>query len=106
MTPHFVDTPTDPQWIDLDHVLAISQLQASTTDPNGYAFRRQFNVTLAFRNEPLAFVLADGCKFLGMEDNYKANYVFSKASQQEIDQFERAYQVFLDAWKSRCKTKT
>lgn len=103
MTPHFVNAPGEyAQWIDLDHVLAISEFHAKNGEPSGSTPCASFSVTFAFRNEPMIFYVHDQCFFRGMnEGSYVANYDYLPASQQDVDMLREAYDYLLRKWKQR-----
>lgn len=103
MTPYFVKAPGEyAQWIDLDHVLAISDFQAKVGDPNGASPRASFSITFAFRTEPMIFYVHDQCFFRGInEGSYVATYDYLPASQQDVDMLREAYDHLLRKWKQR-----
>jgi hypothetical protein len=102
MTPHFVDAPRVAHWLDLDHVLAISEFTSNTGDPQGYSPRAEFSVTLAFQDKPLVFDVHDKSFFEGMSPNsYIATYRYEFASQEDINNLRAAYDKLLRTWKMK-----
>lgn len=77
MKPYYIEQSTKDasEWIDLDHVLAVSEIQTEYTSYNYKQYK--FRVTLAFRNDVKTF-------FTGGEDNnHKYYYSFLKAWKEK-----------------------
>jgi 6-phosphofructo-2-kinase len=93
MNVHYINTPSSSMWLDLDHVIAVSNL----VSPSGLGIHSSFYVTVAFLNEPLVFRLYDKAHE-HITGHWASTFTYTPPDEQHIEQFNQAYDALMEKW--------
>lgn len=98
MTPHYIKTKPTGMWIDLDHILVISDLITIRHEP----MRSTFSITMMFREQPIIIGVHDRYTIEGYDElAQRATFTVTCASPEEITELQGEYDKLLEAWKSK-----